>query len=100
MFRHDDISLYQFDKEEGLVRLCPSLVQGPAGRPVAVSVGILLSELVVNIQDDDAGRVNDRLGPIDRHVAYDGHAQIRMRFQAERQDGDADEEHRHQSNNL
>lgn len=75
------------------------LVQCPTGCPVAVPSRILMSESLVNVQDS-AGRSHDRSRPVDRDVTYDGHSQVGMRLQAERQDRDADEKHRHQADDL
>lgn len=90
----------QFDKEEGLMGLGASLVQGPTGCPIAVSRWILMSESLVNVQDSASRRGNDGFRPVDRDVTYDRHSQVGMRFQTKRQDRNADEKHRHQSDDL
>ncbi len=96
---------YQFNKEEGLMGLCASLVQCPTGCPIAVTSWILMSKSLVNVQDSARRRRRDdgswrRRRPVDRHVTYDGHSQVGMRLQAERQDRDTDEKHRHQADDL
>ena len=57
-----------------------------------------MSESLVNVKQC-AGR-GDGPRPVDRHVTNDGHSQIGMSFEAERQNGDADEEDRHQADDL
>ena len=75
---HEDLDreprvAHGFDVEEGLVGIGLCLVQRP-GR-----------------------RIERR---VDRYIAYHRHSHVRMCFQAERQNGNADEEHRYQTNNL